>query len=129
MGVFKGNGQAIIMQPGNSSEVVWSPNFASEKNAQFAKVRGRIAEHVARVTDEYVPMLQGTLKNSVQTASDWEAGQIVYNTIYARYQYYLHDLGHTYQGKRGPHWGERSVSDHRSDIDDTARKAAKEYVK
>lgn len=128
MGVFKEKNQ-IIMQPGNSSEIVWSPHFAADKNQQLAKARGKIAEHVAKATDEYVPFLQGTLKNSVQTASDWEAGQIVYNTIYARYQYYLHDLGHTYQGKRGPHWGERSVKDHRADIQETARKAVAEYVK
>lgn len=129
MGVFGKNNTKIIMQPGNSKELVWAADFAQRKNSGFAKARGKIAEHVAKVTDEYVPMLQGTLKNSVQTASDWEAGQIVYNTIYARYQYYLHDLGHTYQGKRGPHWGERSVKDHKSDIDDTARKAVSEYVK
>ena len=127
--IFGRSGGQWIAQPSNTEELKWDSSFASRKNAGLRQALGKTTEHVAKVTDEYVPFLQGTLKNSVQTASDWEAGQIVYNTIYARYQYYLHDLGHVYSGKRGPHWGERSVADHQADIESTARKAVAEYVK
>lgn len=43
---------------------------------------------VARKTDEYVPMLTGTLKNSVKTGSLLGGGFLVYNEPYAKKQYY-----------------------------------------
>lgn len=129
MGVFRTDKGTFFVQPSSTTEVQWRADFAAEMNDRFRRAAGKTAEHVAKVTDPYVPFLQGTLKNSVQTASDFENGEIVYNTPYARYQYYLHDLGHIYQGKRGPHWGERSVKDHKADIADTARRAVTEYGK
>lgn len=128
MALFKTDSGSFFVQPGDTEEVKWRADFASEMNDGFRKALGKITEHVAKITDPYVPFLQGTLKNSVQTASNFESGKIVYNTPYARRQYYMHDLGYTYDGKRGPHWGERSVADHKSDIEDVGRKAVNEYV-
>ena len=58
--------------------------------------------------DRYVPFRTGTLKNSVHLASDYERGVLIYNTPYARKQYYLHPEGErVHDGRRGSYWGQR----------------------
>ncbi|WP_251393189.1 minor capsid protein [Mediterraneibacter agrestimuris] len=63
---------------------------------------------VRRLSDPYVPKRTGVLKN---TASATEK-KIVYNTPYARRQYYEHKG----KGKRGPHWTERMWADRGKEI-------------
>ena len=56
----------------------------------------------------------GTLKNSVNQASDFKGGKLVYNTPYARRQYYLHTQGQGLHGEnhlRGSYWGQRAIAD------------------
>lgn len=50
-------------------------------NGTFLRV---LADEIIRNCDPYVPMDQSILKNSAY----YENGEIVYNTPYARYQYY-----------------------------------------
>jgi len=86
-----------------------------------------MAQEAARLIDSYVPLDTGTLKNSVQTASKYDEGLLVYNTPYARKQYYLHAEGSDlrtfmgnkergqeadkYKGLRGSYWGQRALAD------------------
>ncbi len=54
------------------------------------------------------PFATGTLKNSVNLASKYDEGLLVYDTPYARKQYYLHEQGtclHGETGLRGSYWG------------------------
>ena len=66
----------------------------------FQKVQYAFSQQVAKAVDPYVPFDTGTLKNSVNQASDFKGGKLVYNTPYARRQYYLHTQG------QGLAWGE-----------------------
>lgn len=63
---------------------------------------------VRRLADPYVPFLTGVLKN---TATE-ETSRIVYNTPYARKQYYTNPGN----GLRGPHWIERMWADRGKEI-------------
>lgn len=63
---------------------------------------------VRRLSDPYVPFLTGVLKN---TATE-EISRIVYNTPYARRQYY-ENKGN---GLRGAHWTERMWADRGKEI-------------
>ena len=46
-----------------------------------------IAEVIRRLCDPYVPLQQGTLKNTAQVVSSGGQVYILYNTPYAHYQY------------------------------------------
>lgn len=63
---------------------------------------------VRRLSDPYVPRRTGVLKN---TASETET-RIIYNTPYARRQYYEHKG----EGMRGSHWTERMWADRGKEI-------------
>lgn len=63
---------------------------------------------VRRLSDPYVPFLTGVLKN---TATE-EVSRIIYNTPYARKQYYTNPGN----GLRGPYWDKRMWSDRGKEI-------------
>ena len=71
-------------------ELRWRPDFGAEKTAALQKAQFALAQEAARLIDSYVPFDTGQLKNSVQTASKYDEGLLVYYTPYARKQYYLH---------------------------------------
>ena len=92
-----------------------------------------IASEVVRLSDPYVPMQQGMLKNQRTIASD--GSQIVYTQPYAHYQYYGQVMGGrapksytgdslTYNGApmRGARWTERMLADKRSEIEKNVEK-------
>ena len=74
-------------------ELSWRPDFGAEKTAALQKAQFALAQEAARLIDSYVPFDTGQLKNGVQTASKYDEGLLVYNTPYARKQYYLHAEG------------------------------------
>ena len=78
---------------GVQMQLSWRPDFGAEKTAALQKAQYAMAQEAARLIDSYVPLDTGTLKNSVQTASKYDEGLLVYNTPYARKQYYLHAEG------------------------------------
>lgn len=112
---------------GVQMQLSWRPDFGAEKTAALQKAQYAMAQEAARLIDSYVPLDTGTLKNSVQTASKYDEGLLVYNTPYARKQYYLHAEGSDlrtfmgnkergqeadkYKGLRGSYWGQRTLAD------------------
>lgn len=88
-----------------------------------------LANEVARLADPYVPMEQGTLKNTVQVAPD--GSHIDYNQPYAHYQHEGREMAGrapkhytgddlTYHGApmRGAHWEKRMMADRGDEIAD-----------
>ena len=88
------------------------------------RARVFLANEVARLSDPYVPMQQGTLKNTRQIAGDGRS--ITYPQPYAHYQYKgevmagrapKHYTGTplTYHGapRRGREWDKRMLADRR----------------
>lgn len=95
------------------------------------------ANEVKRLCDPYVPMQQGTLKNSAQVVESGECIEILYNQPYAHYQYYGEIMAgrapKSYTGKpinyhgapmRGKEWDKRMMADR----GDEAIKALADYV-
>ena len=96
-------------------ELSWRPDFGAEKTAALQKAQFALAQEAARLIDSYVPFDTGQLKNSVQTASKYDEGLLVYNAPYARRQYYLHAEGTDLRGDtglRGSYWGQRALADY-----------------
>ena len=116
-------------------ELSWRPDFGAEKTAALQKAQFALAQEAARLIDSYVPFDTGQLKNSVQTASKYDEGLLVYNTPYARRQYYLHERGtdlHGAKGEterhRGSYWGQNAIADHKDELEKFAHDAAKQFL-
>lgn len=95
-------------------KITLRPGLQADMDAGFAKVQYAFSQQVAKTVDPYVPFDTGTLKNSVNQASNFKEGLLVYNTPYARRQYYLHEQGtclHGETGLRGSYWGQRALAD------------------
>ena len=95
-------------------KITFRPGLQADLDAGFAKVQYAFSQHVAKTVDPYVPFDTGMLKNSVNQASNFKEGLLVYNTPYARRQYYLHEQGtclHGETGLRGSYWGQRALAD------------------
>lgn len=75
---------------------------------QNGKGQKFFTHEVRQLSDPYVPLLTGVLKN---TATE-ETSRIIYNTPYARRQYY-ENKG---TGLRGAHWTERMWADRGKEI-------------
>ena len=78
-----------------------------------------------------MPFDTGMLKNSVNQASKFDEGLLVYNTPYARKQYYLHEQGAGLHGDnrlRGSYWGQRAIADHKDELVKFAHNAAKQFL-
>ncbi|HIY38450.1 MAG TPA: minor capsid protein [Candidatus Agathobaculum merdigallinarum] len=91
------------------------------------RARVFLANEVARLSDPYVPMRQGTLKNTREIAGDGRT--VTYPQPYAHYQYTgevmagrapKHYTGKalTYHGApmRGPNWNKRMLADRKGDL-------------
>lgn len=111
------------------------PGFQADMDAGFQKVQYAFSQRVATVTDKYVPFQSGNLKDSVNKASDFKNGILVYNTPYARKQYYLHPQGTDLHGaknekerRRGSYWGQNAIADHKDELVQFAKNAAKKNL-
>ena len=116
---------------GVQMELKWRPDFGAEKTAALQKAQYALAQEAAKLIDSYVPFDTGTLKNSVNQASNFKEGPLVYNTPYARRQYYLHEQGkglHGENGLRGSYWGQRAIADHKDELEKFAHNAAKQFL-
>ena len=107
----------------NTSKIMAAHGMGSSSKAQKF-----LASEVVRLSDPYVPMQQGMLKNQRTIASD--GSQIVYTQPYAHYQYYGQVMAGrapkkytgdklTYNGApmRGARWTERMLPDKKHEIE------------
>lgn len=101
----------------NTAQIMKSRGLGGDHRAQVF-----LASEVKRLSDPYVPMQQGLLKNQAVVASD--GSTLTYTQPYAHYQYYgeamagrapKHYTGKplTYHGgpMRGPQWEKRMLAD------------------
>ena len=98
------------------------------------RVQKYIDSTVLRKSDPYVPFLSGMLKTSGISGTVIGSGTVVYNSTYARRQYYANGgngkQGTSRGGLRGRYWFERMKADHLDEILKGAAKiAGGEYMK
>ena len=111
------------------------PAFRPTWTRGSQRLQFAFSQKVVDVVDKYVPLETGALKNSVNQASDFKEGLLVYNTPYARRQYYLHERGtdlHGAKGEterhRGSYWGQNAIADHKDELEKFAHDAAKQFL-
>lgn len=106
----------------NTAQIMKSRGLGGDHRAQVF-----LASEVKRLSDPYVPMQQGLLKNQAVVASD--GSTLTYTQPYAHYQYYgkvmvgrapkkYTDKDLTYHGgpMRGPQWEKRMLADKSGDL-------------
>ena len=109
--------------------IEWEPGFGPHFTQAFTTAQAAFAQEVAKQMDKYVPFDTGTLKNSVHLASDYERSVLIYNTPYARKQYYLHPEGEgVHDGRRGSYWGQRCDADFHPHFVRFAKRAVKKEL-
>lgn len=67
---------------------LWNPNFAKATNEDFHRAQRFVDSECIRYMDKYTPMRTGAMIKSVTLGTKIGSGHIVYNSPYARYQYY-----------------------------------------
>lgn len=106
----------------NVSKILKSRGLGNDNRARVF-----LASEVKRLSDPYVPMQQGLLKNNTVVAAD--GSTLTYTQPYAHYQYYGEVMAGrapksytgeklTYHGApmRGARWVERMLADKRNDL-------------
>ncbi len=69
-------------------ELKWQSNFALRKTKDFWRAQCFVDAECIRYMDKYTPMRTGAMIKSVTLGTKIGSGNIVYNSPYARYQYY-----------------------------------------
>lgn len=106
----------------NTAQIMKRRGLGGDHRAQVF-----LASEVKRLSDPYVPMQQGFLKNQAVVASD--GSTLTYTQPYAHYQYYGKVMAGrapkkytgddlTYHGgpMRGPQWEKRMLADKSGDL-------------
>lgn len=107
--------------------IEWANGFGPDWSSHLQSVQAMFDNEVIKVTEPYVPMDTGLLKNTAPLASDIGGGEIVYSTPYAAAQYYRDgSVGSQTGSLRGPYWGDRMKADKLSHLENFARKAVSE---
>ncbi|MGF3141258.1 minor capsid protein [Facklamia sp. P13064] len=91
------------------------------------KAKMILTEQIVKDSNEYVPMLEGVLKGSALSNSDYKNGIAVWQTPYARRLYYNPQFNFSKDAnpKAGGLWFERAKSNHLKEWQDII---AKEYT-
>lgn len=87
---------AGVGQPDNAAiraqlaavNLVWKQTFGREQTDRFTTVQKFIDSECIRLMVPYTPMRNGILMKNAVMGTTIGSGKVVYNSLYARYQYY-----------------------------------------
>ena len=107
---------SIVSNGKNKAELIWNPDFAAKRNAQFSRKQMFVDSEVLRRCSPRVPLRTGMLEKSGQLGTDVGSGEVDYIAPYAAYQYYGTSDTRPYDANRGAHWFERMKVAEKEDI-------------
>lgn len=107
---------------GCMAELRWSPGFASSWSGTMNKKQAFIDSEVLRLCAPLMPLKTGALIGSGTTGTKIGSGEVVYQSVYAKKQYYDTADSRPYDGARGAHWFERMKAAHKDQILRAAQK-------
>lgn len=101
--------------------ITFDPNFSQNAAKNFDECQKYIDNKVLQLSDPYVPMKEGELKESGTEGTVVGSGVIEYTAPYGRKQYYENaGMGkegvNKGGGLRGKEWFERMKADHKDEI-------------
>lgn len=99
---------------GVKTTLKWNPSFGSSKTKGFSNAQKFVDSEVLRRMDPLTPWRTGAMVRSATQGTVIGSGHIIYNSVYARRQYYEHKS----KGK----WFETMKSQHLQSIKEGAAK-------
>lgn len=66
----------------------WNPRMGAKYSHKFNKAQAFVDSEVLRLCDPYIPFDSGVLKGSGVISTVIGNGEVIWNTPYAKYQYY-----------------------------------------
>ena len=81
---------STIQAGGCTTRLVWNPSFGSQKTAAFTQAQKFVDSEILRYMDPLSPRDSGDMIKSATRGTVIGSGHIVYNSVYARRQYYEH---------------------------------------
>jgi hypothetical protein len=115
----------VTVQTKNGTAVLkWAPGTGSRKTAAFNKSQKFIDSECLRHMDSMTPMRSGALIQSATLGTVIGDGHIVYNSPYARRQYYENTGG----SPRHPGAKSKWFESMKAQFGETIRKGAAKYV-
>lgn len=115
----------FFKQPKNQKfkdgKLIFTTGFGKKRNDQLQKIQEYVDSEVIRRCAPLVPFKTGALEGSSSSNTKLGSGKVIYNTPYARTQYYMGRASN----QRGRLWFERMKVSNKKDI----LKGAKERMK
>ena len=125
-------GTLFTVQAGDGrceTRIRWNKDTGARLAGAMTTAQGKLIQRILLDTDPLTPFDSGMLKDSPQVATDYDTGEIIWSTPYARRQYYLHAKGedlHGDTGLRGSYWAERGKDAHKISWAQFYQRAVKE---
>lgn len=105
-----------IQGNGINGELKWDSRFGARAAARFSKAQEYVDSECLRRMDPLTPMRTGAMIRSATAGTVIGSGKIVYNSPYARRQYYENKGGSPKHPQGGKLWFERMKAQHGSAI-------------
>ena len=115
---------SIIVTKSGKAKLTWNPGFSDKWNDQYSRAQIFVDTQVLRLSDPYVPMQTGMLKQSGTLGTEIGSGEVLWIAPYAQKQYYDTADYRDYDPQRGGHWFERMKADHGTAIIAGAKRRA-----
>lgn len=106
----------IVTGNGCMAELRWNPGFSSQWSQTMDRKQQFIDSEVLRLCAPLMPIKTGNLIGSGLRGTKVGSGEVIYQTVYARKQYYDTADSRPYDGSRGAHWFERMKARHKDEI-------------
>jgi hypothetical protein len=113
----------VVKEGAQLIRMKWRPEFSTKWNGRYDKTQAFIDSEVLRRCEPFIPMRTGVLRSSGIIHTVLGSGKVVWETPYARTQYYSKRKPGSQKGPlRGPYWFARMKAVHGKSIIAGAKK-------
>lgn len=77
-----------IKANGSTAKLVWAKDFQPKWQGRYTRAQMFVDSEVLRLSEPYIPFQQGVLRTSGILGTVIGSGTVIWNTPYARYDYY-----------------------------------------
>jgi hypothetical protein len=115
-------GKTVQLNPNVTFRMDWNPAFGPRATAALDAAQYFVDSEALRYCSALVPHRTGFLMTSGIHGSAVGSGELGYNAVYARRQYYDTADTRPYDANRGAHWFDRMKAAHKDEILEGAKK-------
>lgn len=116
----------IKVPANNSSGITWNASTEASLKRKFSNAQAVVDNDCLRFMNPLTPMRTGAMIQSATIGTVIGSGEIVYNSPYARRQYYNNQGGSPAHPQAKGYWFETMKASHKDDILRDAQEALKD---